>query len=38
MEGLLTSKWILSGVDHTAADFAEGGRQWIHQSLPLDQN
>ncbi|XP_031625727.1 delta-1-pyrroline-5-carboxylate synthase isoform X2 [Contarinia nasturtii] len=38
VEGLLTTKWILSGQDHTAADFAEGGRQWIHQSLPLDQN
>lgn len=38
VEGLLTTKWILSGVDHAAADFAEGGRQWIHQSLPLDQN
>lgn len=39
VEGLLTTKWILSGQDHTAADFAEsGGRQWVHQSLPLDQN
>lgn len=39
VEGLLTTKWILSGQDHTAADFAEnGGRQWLHQSLPLDQN
>ncbi|XP_055307359.1 delta-1-pyrroline-5-carboxylate synthase [Sitodiplosis mosellana] len=38
VEGLLTTKWILSGQDHTASDFADGGRQWIHQSLPLDQN
>lgn len=38
VEGLLTTKWILSGQDHAAADFAEGGRQWVHQSLPLDQN
>lgn len=38
VEGLLTTKWILSGQDHAAADFADGGRQWIHQSLPLDQN
>lgn len=38
VEGLLTTKWILDGQDHTAADFAEGGRQWIHQSLPLDQD
>lgn len=38
VEGLLTTKWILCGQDHTAADFAEGGRQYLHQSLPLDQN
>lgn len=38
VDGLLTTKWILSGKDHAAADFNEkGGRQWIHQSLPLDQ-
>lgn len=38
VEGLLTTKWILSGQDHTAAEFTDGGRQWIHQSLPLDHN
>lgn len=39
VEGLLTTKWILCGEDHTAADFAEGGgRQWLHQSLPLNEN
>lgn len=39
VEGLLTTKWILCGQDHTAADFAEGGgRQWLHQSLPLNEN
>lgn len=39
VEGLLTTKWILCGADHTAADFAEnGGRQWLHQSLPLNEN
>lgn len=37
VEGLLTTKWILEGQDHAAADFAEGGkRTWIHESLPLE--
>ncbi|KAH8307308.1 hypothetical protein KR044_009702 [Drosophila immigrans] len=37
VEGLLTTKWILNGQDHAAADFAEGGkRTWIHESLPID--
>ncbi|XP_034656249.1 delta-1-pyrroline-5-carboxylate synthase [Drosophila subobscura] len=37
VEGLLTTKWILNGQDHAAADFAEGGeRTWLHESLPLD--
>lgn len=39
VEGLLTTKWVLCGKDHTAADFSEtGGRHWLHQSLPLDQD
>ncbi|EDV41280.1 uncharacterized protein Dana_GF10939, isoform A [Drosophila ananassae] len=37
VEGLLTTKWILNGEDHAAADFAEGGRRtWLHETLPLD--
>lgn len=37
VEGLLTTKWILHGQDHAAADFAEGGRRtWLHEQLPLD--
>ncbi|KAL1505362.1 hypothetical protein ABEB36_004946 [Hypothenemus hampei] len=37
VEGLLTTKWVLDGVDHAAADFSEeGGRQWIHESLPVN--
>ncbi|KAH8239031.1 hypothetical protein KR032_000086 [Drosophila birchii] len=37
VEGLLTTKWILNGQDHAAADFAEGGgRTWLHETLPLD--
>ncbi|XP_073836304.1 delta[1]-pyrroline-5-carboxylate synthase [Musca autumnalis] len=36
VEGLLTSKWILRGNDHTAADFADGGRGvWLHESMPI---
>ncbi|EAA07467.4 delta-1-pyrroline-5-carboxylate synthase [Anopheles arabiensis] len=37
VEGLLTTKWILSGVDHTASEFTDGSRAWLHQSLPTDQ-
>lgn len=38
VEGLLTTKWVLEGNDHAAADFAEGGgRTWLHESLPVDQ-
>ncbi|ALC45240.1 CG7470, partial [Drosophila busckii] len=37
VEGLLTTKWILNGQDHAAADFAEGGsRSWLHETLPTD--
>lgn len=37
VEGLLTTKWVLDGVDHAASDFAEGGtRTFIHSSLPID--
>ncbi|XP_077256477.1 delta[1]-pyrroline-5-carboxylate synthase isoform X2 [Temnothorax americanus] len=39
VDGLLTTKWILKGDGHTAADFAEGGtRTWLHQSLPLTES
>ncbi|EDW70660.1 delta-1-pyrroline-5-carboxylate synthase [Drosophila virilis] len=37
VEGLLTTKWILNGQDHAAADFVEGGkRTWLHETLPMD--
>ncbi|XP_014367090.2 delta-1-pyrroline-5-carboxylate synthase isoform X2 [Papilio machaon] len=35
VEGLLTTKWILEGSDHTAAEFNEGKRNWIHEPLPV---
>lgn len=36
VEGLLTTKWVLNGCDHAAADFSENGsRQYLHQQLPL---
>lgn len=37
VEGLLTTKWVLSGTDHVVTDFGENGnRKWIHESLPID--
>ncbi|CAH0553248.1 unnamed protein product [Brassicogethes aeneus] len=37
VEGLLTTKWVLNGTDHAAADFADGGdRTWLHESLPIN--
>lgn len=37
VEGLLTTKWVLSGDGHGAADFADGGPcTFLHESLPLD--
>lgn len=37
VEGLLTTKWVLSGKGQAASDFAEGGPgKWIHESLPLN--
>ncbi|CAK9831022.1 Delta-1-pyrroline-5-carboxylate synthase [Anthophora retusa] len=39
VDGLLTTKWVLHGDGHAAADFAEGGeRVWLHQSLPLNES
>lgn len=38
VEGLLTTKWVLSGDGHAAADFAEGGsRTYVHETLPVNE-
>lgn len=37
VEGLLTTKWILSGVDHAASEFTDGTRKWLHQALPTNE-
>jgi len=37
VEGLLTTKWVLRGDGHAAADFAEGGTMhFTHETLPIN--
>ncbi|XP_033322914.1 delta[1]-pyrroline-5-carboxylate synthase isoform X1 [Megalopta genalis] len=39
VDGLLTTKWVLHGDGHAAADFAEGGgKVWLHRTLPLNES
>ena len=33
VEGLLTSKWVMRGDGHTAAQFSSGERAFIHKDL-----
>ena len=36
VEGLLTTKWVLNGVDHVVSEFGENGpRHYLHETLPL---
>jgi delta-1-pyrroline-5-carboxylate synthetase len=38
VDGLLTTKWVLTGNGDTAAAYAEGERQFIHEQLPLNNS
>lgn len=37
VEGLLTTKWLLDGDGHIAADFSNGKATFLHQKLPLNE-
>ena len=33
LEGLLTTKWVLNGQDHTVSDFTNGIYQYTHKPV-----
>ncbi|XP_012287703.1 delta-1-pyrroline-5-carboxylate synthase [Orussus abietinus] len=39
VDGLLTTKWVLTGNGHAASDFAEGGPcSFVHETLPIESS
>jgi len=38
IEGLLTTKWIVQGHGDVVADFTEGRKQFLHETLGLIEN
>ncbi|MCX7028216.1 MAG: glutamate-5-semialdehyde dehydrogenase [Spirochaetes bacterium] len=36
LEGLTTYKWLLEGSGQIVADYASGGKSFVHRDLPLD--
>ena len=38
IEGLLTTKWIVEGHGDVVADFTEGRKQFVHETLNLADN
>ena len=38
IEGLLTTKWIVEGHGDVVADFTEGRKRFVHETLGLTGN
>ena len=37
VQGLLTTKWVLSGNGDTAQDYASGRKKFSHTKIPVDE-